>query len=159
MHLLVSENTTFFKIVVTHIHRLLEEREHIFEHGANWILEEALDTKKLQSSGTFRNVLTRKLDEEMSRPFTEIIAFIDRHYNLDLLNQDRSEEHVIRLWLAIFELPTLLPFRFSDLITVQKVPGVGGRMSVSDFKCQFPFSWVVQQTFDDLWINAKTVDG
>ena len=123
---------------------------------------EALDSKKLQSGGTLRNVLARKLDEEMSRPFTEIIAFIDHHYNLDILYEafsDRSKAHLAHVWLAIFGLPAILPFKFSDLITGQKVPGVGGRLSISEFRCHFPFSWIVKQSFDDVWINAKTVAG
>ena len=158
----IIDLTTFFGIIVYHIHRLLEEREEIYKLGADWILKEALNTKKLQSSGTFQSVLARKLDEEMIHPLREIIVFIDRYYNLDLLCQvfsDRSKEYLAHLWLAIFGLPTILPFKFKDLITGQKVPGVGGRLSGPDFKCQFPFSWVVKQTFDEVWINAKTVAG
>ena len=160
--IIIADHTTFFGVIVIHIHRLLNEREHIYEQGADWVLVEALDTKKLHSNGTLQNVLARKLDDEMSRPFTEIIAFIDRHYNLDLLDEafnDRSKAYFARLWLAIFRLETILPFKFSDLIIGQKVPGIGGRMLFSDFKCKFPFSWIVKQTFDDVWINAKTVAG
>ena len=159
---MIADQTTFFGIIVTHIHHLLNEREHIYEQGADWVLVEALDTKKLQSNGTLRNVIARKLDEEMIRPFTEIIAFTDRHCNLDILDaafNDRSTAHFAHLWLAIFGIRTILPFKYSDLIIGQKVPGIMGRMLFSDFKCRFPFSWIVKQTFDDVWINAKTVAG
>ena len=143
--------------MVSHIHHLLKEHESIFQQGDKWVLNEAMDATKLQSSGTFRKVLARKLDEEMSRPFAKIIAFIDCHSNLNLLDQalsGRSDTSFAYLWLAIFGLPTI-----SDLITGREVPGVGGRRSFSDFKCQFPFSWIVKQTFDDVWINAKIVAG
>lgn len=160
--MLPKDLTTFFGILVTHIHHLLEERESIYGIGSDWVLVEALDSKKLQSNGTLRNVLARRLDDEMIRPFTEIISFIDHHYNISLLDEacsNSSTACLAQLWLAIFACPEVLPFKFGDLITGGTVPGVGERRSVSEFKCQFPFSWIVKQTFDDVWINAQTVAG
>ena len=70
-----------------HIKHLLQERETISK--SEWVLDEALSAKKLQSGGTFQNVLKRKLDEVVVPIFAAILAFIDQYSNLSLLRQTR----------------------------------------------------------------------
>ena len=78
----------FYGILVKHIKALLEEREtHIADK--EWVLKEALNGRKLQSGGTFQNVLTRRFDEVIIPIFAAIIQFIDHYANLTLLKQSK----------------------------------------------------------------------
>ena len=86
MLFLFIANNTFYGALVKHIKNLLEEREKspIFKE---WVLNEALSTKKLQSGGTFQNVLTRRLDEVVVPLFADILLFVDHYSNLNLLKE------------------------------------------------------------------------
>ena len=79
---------TFYGALVKHIKNLLEEREKnsIYKE---WVLNEALSTEKLQSGGTFQNVLTRRLDEVIVPLFADILLFVDHYSNLNLLKEAR----------------------------------------------------------------------
>ena len=80
-------NNTFYGALVKHIKNLLEEREKVNETFKEWVLNEALSTKKLQSGGTFQNVLTRRLDEVIVPLFADILLFVDHYSNLNLLKE------------------------------------------------------------------------
>ena len=80
-------NNTFYGALVKHIKNLLEEREKVNETFKEWVLNEALSTKKLQSGGTFQNVLTRRLDEVVVPLFADILLFVDHYSNLNLLKE------------------------------------------------------------------------
>ena len=67
---------------------LLQQRESLlFEK--EWILDEALNTKKLQDGGTFQNALIRRIDEVIVPLFSRIIFFIDQYANLSFLEEKR----------------------------------------------------------------------
>ena len=67
---------------------LLQQRESSsFEK--EWILDEALNTKKLQDGGTFQNALIRRIDEVIVPLFSHIIFFIDQYANLSFLEEKR----------------------------------------------------------------------
>ena len=86
IHYLFIADDTFYGALVKHIKNLLEEREKspIFKE---WVLNEALSTEKLQSGGTFQNVLTRRLDEVIVPLFADILLFVDHYFNLNLLKE------------------------------------------------------------------------
>ena len=148
-----------------HIHRLLKERDQIREDEKNWILNEALNSRKLQSGGTFQNVLARKLDGVLVPIFSEIIAFMDRNYNLNHLNSKEKNSPIYRFWVALFRNPAIMQLHYEDMVTTQGgehrelVPGAGGRIAEEDFKCQLPFSWLVKEAVDSHWHSAKSIMG
>ena len=144
---------------MTHIHQLLKERESIRQDEKNWVLNEALSAKKLQSGGTFRNVIARKLDEVIIPIFAEIIALIDHNYNLDLVDPKINNTPVTQFWLAMFRNPHVMHFSYSDMSVREQVPGVGGRLAEEEFRCQLPFSWLVREAFEAQWDSAKSVAG
>lgn len=82
------DDGTFYGGLVKHIKRLLEEGEkHLLDK--EWVLKEAMSGRKLQSGGTFQNVLTRRLDEVIVPIFAAILSSIDQYSNLSLLHQTR----------------------------------------------------------------------
>ena len=142
-----------------HIYRLIQEREADRLDLTNWVLREALDASKLEVGGTFRNVLARKIDEVVVKVFANIIACIDRDYNLDLINPKVPESPLSQFWLAMFKEPKIQQFRYSDMDGEGGVPGLGKRKLVQDFKCQLPFFWLVKDAVDSQWDNAKSQAG
>ena len=84
MNLLIDDKT-FYGALVKQIKVLLKERDEIMNDN-QWVLNEALNGRHLQSGGTFQNVLTRRLDEVIIPIFAAIITFIDQYSNLNLIS-------------------------------------------------------------------------
>ena len=120
-----------------------------------------MDLKKLHTGGTFGNVLVRKVDEVVIPIFAYIISAIDINYNLDLLDSRKQlTPPVSQLWLAIFRDAKVLQFSYSEIAaTKEKLPGAGSRKSGHEFKCRLPFSWLIKETAEALWSNAKSAAG
>ena len=152
------DGATFHGVLVIRIHRLLRERDRVREDEKDWVLNEALSAKKLQSGGTFRNVIARKLDEAIIPIFAEVIALIDRNYNLDLANPKKNGTSVTQFWLAMFRNHKVMHFSYADM-SVREMPVMGGRMADEEFRCQLPFSWLVQEAFEVQWTSAKSTTG
>ena len=156
-----ADDSTFHGILVRHIHRLLKERDQVREDERNWILNEALSARKLQNGGTFQKVLARKLDEVLVPILSEIIAHLDRNYNLNHLNTKDKTSPLYQFWLAMFRHQQLC---YEDMVSQgmqhrELVPGVGGKMAEEDFHCQLPFSWLVKEAVDSQWHSAKSTAG
>jgi hypothetical protein len=153
--------TTFHGILVQHIFSVLKQREDVWEPNKQWVLNEAMDARKLQNGGTFRNVLARKIDDVIVPIFSEIIACMDRNYNLDLINPRGENTPLCQFWLNMFGRPKIMQFDYVEIMMTprEKVPGVGGRRSAEDFKCQLPFSWIIKEAVDAQWDNAKSSAG
>ena len=155
-----TDLSSFHGILIQHVFSVLKQRDQVWEVDKQWVLNEAMDARKLQNGGTFRNVLARKIDDVVVPIFSEIIAFMDRNYNLDLINQRNENLTLQRFWLNMFGRPNIMQFNYVEMMTPRKnVPGVGGRRSAKDFKCQLPFSWIIKAAYDDHWDNAKSSAG
>ena len=159
-----SDECTFFGALVKHILSVLKQRDKIVQEG-EWVLMEAMNEKRLQSGGTFRNILSRKLDEVVVPIFAEILAFIDHYSNLDLISKNNQDQPRDLFWLTVFTNESLCKFSFEQIAmgggSTHQIPGVSGkRVSVFDeFRCQFPFFWLIKDTVDSLWDSAKSVAG
>ena len=152
--------TTFHGILVQHIFGVLQQRDSVWEADRQWVLNEAMDARKLQNGGTFRNCLARKIDDVVIPVFSEIIACMDQNYNLDLINLRGENAPLCQFWLNLFSRPKIMQFNYVEMMTPrEKVPGVGGRRSAEDFKCQLPFSWIIKEAIDAQWDNAKSSAG
>lgn len=156
-----TDTTTFHGILVQRIAEVIKERDDIRDPRKRWVLEEAMDLKKLHTGGTFGNVLARKVDEVVVPIFAYIISAVDQNYNLDLIHLDSGfVSPISKLWLAIFCDPKVLSFRYDDIAASgDKLPGAGSRKSGQDFKCHLPFSWIIKESADALWGNAKRTAG
>ena len=149
-----AEPDSFYAILVSHIRRMLKEREEHYQ-DTNWVLDEAMDIHNLQTGGTFKNVLTRKLDKVVVPCFSEIIAFLDRNSNLDLLQSVHPTTSLAQFWLKIFSSQRAVQaLSFADMVGIQKVP-----MRDGEFVCEFPFSWLVKELMDSQWDAAQNTGG
>ena len=143
---------------------VLKQRENNV-HEREWVLMEAKNEKRLQSGGTFANVLSRKLDEVVVPIFTEILAFVDRYSNLDLISKKNQDQPRDLFWLSVFSNESLCKFSFEQIAmregSTHQIPGGSGkRVSIFDeFNCQFPFFWLIKDTVDSFWNDAKSVAG
>lgn len=149
-----AEPDSFYAILVSHLRRILRERESVYQ-DRNWVLNEAMDIHRLQTGGTFKNVLTRKLDDIVVPFFAEIIAFVDRNCNLSLLQTERPITPLSEFWLKIFRSERAeQALHFTDIVATQKVP-----MRDEEFTCEFPFSWLVKELMDAQWDTAQSTGG
>ena len=154
------DDSQFHGILIQHIYQVLKQKESLYESDKEWVIKEAMNAKSLQHGGTFRNVLTRKVDEVVIPIFSEIIARIDTNYNLDLINPKNENSPRSQFWLSIFCNREIMQFDYNEFVTPRvQVPGVGGRKADVDFKCELPFSWLIFDAVDSQWDNAKSSAG
>ena len=126
----------------------------------DWVIKEAMDAKSLQHGGTFRNVLSRKVDKVVIPIFSEIIGSIDQNYNLNLIEAKNEESPLSQFWLSMFSESRIMQFDYESMSTPRlQVPGVGARMSGEDFMCQLPFSWIIYESVDSQLDNARSLAG
>lgn len=140
---------------------MLKERESVWKEEKHWVIREAMDMKSLHHGGTFRNVLSRKVDEVITPIFSEIISSIDRNCNLNLIDP-RNEDlpRLSQFWLRIFRDPQLMQFNYTDMVAPrEQIPGLGGRKSREDFTCELPFSWLIFEAVNNQWDNLKSSSG
>ena len=139
-----------------HIHRILQQRDEMMQ-DTEWVLGEAMSGKRLQSGGTFRNVLSHKLDEVIIPIFAEVLTFVGHYSNLELLRRD-SPAHIHRIWLNVFRNQEFCKFSYAEMVT--RSAGVGQRMSLAvAFHCQFPFFWLLKEVVDSLCDKIISVTG
>lgn len=146
--------------MVEHITKVLEQLVKVYPNENKWVVNEAMNAKSLHHGGTFRNVLARKVDKVVIPIFSEIIAAIDQNYNLNLIDPKEEPGPLSRLWLQLFRDPSIVNFDYNDMITAKdQLIGLGGKRSRTDFKCSFPFSWLVYDAVRSQWDNAKSSAG
>lgn len=135
---------------------MLIEREEIHQDSNDWIIDEALNSHHLQTGGTFKNVLTRRLDEVVTPCFTKIIAFLDQNCNLNILQNLHPKMPLFQLWMKIFGSQRAQEeLLYSDIMVGgQKVP-----MRDEGFICKFPFSWLVKELMDSQFDNSRSIGG
>ena len=147
-----------------HILILLKQRENILKEEG-WALMEALNEKGLQTGGTFRITLSRRLDEVVIPIFAEVLAFIDRYSNLALISKPNQNQPRDLFWMTVFTNESLCKFSCEQIAMggglEHQISGVAGKQLFffNEFNCQFPFFWLIKDTIDAQWDNAKIVKG
>ena len=132
---------------------MVVDHEGVSDDLKEWVLTQALSSKQLQNRGTFQRVLSQKSDDVIEPKFAEILAFIDTNHNLDLIAGQNSA--VSSLWINIFSNSQICHFSYEDLAAKsrQRIP------AEEEFRCQFPFSWLVRQSVEEAWSTAKNIAG
>ncbi len=147
-------------MLINHISKVLQQRDQTWEGEKKWVIKEAMNPRSLQHGGTFRNALSRRVDEVIVPIFSEIIASIDQNYNLDLVDPKNDNFPSSEFWLSMFRESGVMQFNYTDMITPrEQVPGLGGRKAGEDYKCELPFSWLIHEAVDSQWDNAKSFAG
>ena len=122
------------------------------DHSQQWIFEEAMNIQHLQEGGSFSNVLIRRFDKTFKPHFIQIIRFIDKHSNLQLLKPDCLDENdkpLSKLWLDIYSSQELCQGTLFKIVTSWKYEKIDRKV----FQCSFPFSWIIYE-----YINKKIDD-
>ena len=88
------DDQCFYGALVKQIKHLLMERDEVVK-DSQWVLDEALNGRHLQSGGTFQNVLSRRIDEVVIPIFASIIAYVDQYSNLSTI----WEKYVMFIYL------------------------------------------------------------
>ena len=100
--------------------------------------------------------------------FAEILGTVDKNYNLSLIHDALDQSSLIaKLWLGIFANKHICTFSYNDVVLKNqqqhnyriRVPGIGAILASPDYRCKFPFSWVVKDTIDCQWDNAAALVG
>ena len=157
-----DDDSLFYAALVRHIHSVLREREEVIEESDEWVVSEAMSGNRLQKGGTFRNVLSRKLDEVVIPIFSEVLVRVDRYYNLDLVTRKRAPSHVRSLWLTVFTCYELCGVSYTEMFVHNEdgLAGIRKRKSIdNEFQCQFPFFWLINETLDSHWNTIKADTG
>ena len=117
---------------------LLKERDVMRPSSSDWAMETACDGQRLQNSHTLMKALTRRLDEILKLILGHVIAQIDHNNNLSLLNPEKQDGPLERLWLSVFKHPTIFPLRYTDVSTSSTCASI---INKRHYSCKFPFSW------------------
>ena len=156
----LTDITKFHGVLIQHIFKVLQQRDDVREDEKQWVIKEAMNPKSLQHGGTFRNVLSRKVDDVVIPIFSEILASIDQNYNLNLIDPKRENPSLSQFWLKMFMDSQIMQFNYLHMVTTrEQVPGLGGRKSGEDFVCDLPFSWLIFEAVSGLWDNANSSTG
>ena len=139
LHLFATDDAPFYAILVKFIYQALRHREkECLIDERDWVVMEAMNSKKLLTGGTFRNVLGRRFNEVITPYFTELIAHADQNNNLDLLDATNQKTPISVFWLEMFSL-ICSQIDFSSVLQ-------GKRTEVKTlFSCKLPFSWFVRE--------------
>ena len=134
---------------------MLKEREEVYKDSDDWIIQEAMNINHLQTGGTFKNVLARRLVEVIVPCFATIIAFLDQNRNLNLLQSVQPVSPLSKFWLNICVSQCAQDeLRYADMVGAQKVV-----MKDDNFACEFPFYWLVKDLMDGQWNSAQNTGG
>ena len=156
----IIDDTQFHGVLINHLFKVLQKRDQTKEGEKEWMITEAMNPRSLQYGGTFRNALSRKVDEVIIPVFGEIIGSIDQNYNLDLIDPDDIDSSLSQFWLSMFRESGVMQYNYADMINPrEQVPGVGGRKAGEDYKCEMPFSWLIHEAVDSQLENATSSAG
>ena len=159
----LSPDISFANLLSRHVHQLLLEKDQrLQDQAADWLRDEARSCTGLQERGTFRKALWGRVYAAVTPILAEVIAFIDRDANLELIG---DQDWLSRMWLVFFQSPELMRLCYDDFLTLpsgvirERVPLLTSGRERHVFQNQFPFSSIVKQEIDSLWKGANSVAG
>ena len=146
---------------------VLKEMDDKLPQAKEWAFKVALNHSQI--GGTFRNALSRRLDEILLPILAKIIGLIDKNYNLTIIHDNRDSEKIAspiaKIWLEIMSDRNLCKITYEDVFTdgVRKqrtlIPGIGASRSDHFYKCQFPFSWICRSVINSRKCDAALLAG
>lgn len=146
----------FSRALVRRVYKLLKQRdEKCWQSEGSWLQNEALSRGRLQENGTFKKALWNKLSSIVSPILSEVIAFVDRNQNLNLLVDHHSWRTTF--WIAMLNNERVTSLSYDSFISPSNVIRERTRVfSTGDghrFDGHFPFSWIIKDIVNVL-LNA-----
>ena len=146
------------------IHKLLQEKdERAGIKASDWLRSEALSGTGIQENGTFRKALWQRVYSSVIPILSEVIAFVDRDSNLELVTDEGN--WLSRLWIQLFQSHSMVEFHYEAFLSLEngiireRVPVITAGRERQVFELQFPFSWLIKETFDGMWRDACSIAG
>ena len=146
------------------IHKLLQEKDERAGDKANdWLRSEALSGTGIQENGTFRKALWQRVYSSVIPILSEVIAFVDRDSNLDLVMDGGN--WLSSLWLGFFQCDEMVELHYDGFLSLEsgiireRVPVVTSGRETQSFELQFPFSWIIKERIDAMWREASSIAG
>ena len=155
---------SFATILARRIHKLLQEKDERAGTKANdWLRSEALSGTGIQENGTFRKALWQRVYSSVIPILSEVIAFVDRDSNLDLVMDEGN--WLSSLWLDFFQCDKMVKLDYDGFLSLEsgiireRVPVVTSGRETQSFELQFPFSWIIKERIDAMWREASSIAG
>ena len=155
---------SFATILARRIHKLLQEKdERAGSKASDWLRSEALSGTGIQENGTFRKALWQRVYSSVIPILSEVIAFVDRDSNLELVKDEGN--WLSRLWIQLFQSHSMVEFHYEAFLSLEngiireRVPVITAGRERQVFELQFPFSWLIKETFDGMWRDACSIAG
>ena len=155
---------SFATILARRIHKLLQEKDERAGDKANdWLRSEALSGTGIQENGTFRKALWQRVYSSVIPILSEVIAFVDRDSNLDLVMDGGN--WLSSLWLGFFQCDEMVELHYDGFLSLEsgiireRVPVVTSSRETQSFELQFPFSWIIKERIDAMWREASSIAG
>ena len=146
------------------IHKLLQEKDERAGDKANdWLRSEALSGTGIQENGTFRKALWQRVYSSVIPILSEVIAFVDRDSNLELVVDGGN--WLSSLWLDFFQCDEMVKLDYDGFLSLEsgiireRVPVVTSGSETQSFELQFPFSWIIKERIDAMWREASSIAG
>ena len=115
---------------------LLKQRDNVLYNSDKWAIDSASDRQKLQASFTLVNSIMRLVDVQLHHILTYMIHQANIHENVKLLLLDNL--WLQKLWLSLFSNEGFLRLSYETVAT-----GFKPTTNISEYECQFPFSWEI----------------
>ena len=154
----------FATILARRIHKLLQEKDERAGNKANdWLRSEALSGTGIQENGTFRKALWQRVYSSVIPILSEVIAFVDRDSNLELVVDGGN--WLSSLWLDFFQCDKMVKLDYDGFLSLEsgiireRVPVVTSGSETQSFELQFPFSWIIKERIDAMWREASSIAG
>ena len=155
---------SFATILARRIHKLLQEKdERAGDKAIDWLRSEALSGTGIQENGTFRKALWQRVYSSVIPILSEVIAFVDRDSNLDLVMDGGN--WLSSLWLDFFQCDKMVKLDYDGFLSLEsgiireRVPVVTSGSETQSFELQFPFSWIIKERIDAMWREASSIAG
>ena len=162
--LLTFVDLSFATILARRIHKLLQEKDERAGNKANdWLRSEALSGTGIQENGTFRKALWQRVYSSVIPILSEVIAFVDRDSNLELVVDGGN--WLSSLWLDFFQCDKMVKLDYDGFLSLEsgiirkRVPVVTSGSETQSFELQFPFSWIIKERIDAMWREASSIAG
>ncbi|XP_068694638.1 E3 ubiquitin-protein ligase rnf213-alpha-like [Montipora foliosa] len=157
-----GSDLSFATILARRIHKLLQEKDdRAGSNASDWLRSEALSGIGIQENGTFRKALWQRVYSSVIPILSEIIAFVDRDSNLELLMGEG--DWLSHLWIAFFQDQALVELHYDNFLSLEsniireRVPVTTAGRERYMFDVQFPFSWLVKERIDNMWREAASI--
>ncbi|XP_068694646.1 E3 ubiquitin-protein ligase rnf213-alpha-like isoform X2 [Montipora foliosa] len=153
---------SFATILARRIHKLLQEKDdRAGPNASDWLRSEALSGIGIHENGTFRKALWQRVYSSVIPILSEIIAFVDRDSNLELLMGEG--DWLSHLWIVFFQDQAVVELHYDNFLSLEssiireRVPVTTSGREGHMFDVQFPFSWLVKERIDTMWREAASI--